>query len=1398
MHHHLRFFLFIAALFTAVFSLRAQNTITTQTLGISSVCPGSPVSVPFTRTGTYDASNVFTVQLSDGGDYKNIETGAVAYNSATGIYTVNATIPANQAAGTTYSLRVTASNPAVVGTPSTTKLTVKVKPAPPNGTSPQYDCQFRSATANANVYLPYTTLSLKDLIPNSTVTFYDENNNKLEFTRGDYSDPNSTSRTFKSPAYLNGAPGTRTLRVTQTVNDCESDDFVLQLIIKPQPEKGPQITLSEIVQAYPVRPVFPVAIVYPGRVTVCQGGNAVPINAYHASPPPGFVVRYMIDATGESSTTPFTPQTTNAGRILYQLANVPTDPNAGCSNHGIYNTYIAVDVIAHPTKPTVPTNVVSLCQSQQAAALSASVTTNGASLVWYGNNSTGGTGSTAATVPSTDKAGTFKYYVAQKVNDCEGERAEITVVVKERPAPPSVQAENFECDRAIGSLNVVAPIAATATTANATLKLFHEDGSLVPSTSIYSASANGFMVYKSDGARTIIYYISQQVDGCESEKIKTKLIIKPLPPTVTPLNPFGTAPLGGPWGKISYCQGDKALSLKDFGIKPLPENVVIQYIKESGDLEFSGEPPVPNTSKPGSAVYTFRTALNGCPSSIRPTSNLTITVHARPVKPTVSTSQVSICQFQQAGALTASTTDAGASLVWYGTNATEGTGSTAASVPLTDKAGTFKYYVAQKLNDCEGERAEITVEVKAASPAPAVTDVNYCQGGPANQLSAVAASGGTLNWYTSATGGTGSAVGPTPPTNTAGTQTYYVAQTVGGNCESQRVTVKVIVNPLPSAPTTPKPTYAFCQFAQGEVLLADGQNLKWYDSATGGGSAGSITPGTETVGTKSYYVSQTVNGCEGPRTAVAITIKPLPTAPGVTQRNICQFTNPEFVVATGVNLKWYNPDGNKFDTTPIINTDKGGAFSYQVTQTVDGCEGPKATLSVNVLTTPSPTVARTTVELCQGAIAQPLQATGDNLKWTDPNGVVSTTAPVPPTSNPTTKPEGDVYYVTQTGTNTCESPKVAIKVFVQTVPSMLIGGSTTTNLGLEVPLKLAFTGVGPYTYRLSTGLTGTATKDTTILVLPERTTTYQVAEVKNKCGAGMPGAAATVSVLIPGIQTLALATTSLCVGTSLSTGFLTTGSFNTGSVFKLQIAKVEADSTKINFLDVLNSTTQNGQISGVIPTSVAAGTYFVRVMATNPKIPINGTISPSILTVKPIAMATLTGTQNIYEGESAKLSVAFTGDAPWVFSYRDSTAAGLGVVQTVQTATNPHVLEVKPLKTATYFLTAISNVCGNNTPAKTLIIVTVNPLLGIEDQSLVNAVDVYPVPAAATLTVRIRGLSVTQSARLELIDGNRRTTWLHETRRETSILSLDQQPAGTYLLRIRVGDRTATKRILKL
>ncbi len=161
--------------------------------------------------------------------------------------------------------------------------------------------------------------------------------------------------------------------------------------------------------------------------------------------------------------------------------------------------------------------------------------------------------------------------------------------------------------------------------------------------------------------------------------------------------------------------------------------------------------------------------------------------------------------------------------------------------------------------------ATITINYTPCTPppAPGVDDLDYCLDETADPLMAT---GSDLLWYTQPTGGTGSPDAPVPTTNTAGTETFYVSQTVG--CESDRAAIDVTVNPLPST-TVVGFTNISCFGASDGTITVSGNGgtgpylysidngLHWTTSAT------DPFEFTGLAGDESYQIRvEDSNGCE--------------------------------------------------------------------------------------------------------------------------------------------------------------------------------------------------------------------------------------------------------------------------------------------------------------------------------------------------------------------------------------------------------------------------------------------------------------------------------------------------------------------------------------------------------
>lgn len=125
------------------------------------------------------------------------------------------------------------------------------------------------------------------------------------------------------------------------------------------------------------------------------------------------------------------------------------------------------------------------------------------------------------------------------------------------------------------------------------------------------------------------------------------------------------------------------------------------------------------------------------------------------------------------------------------------------------------------------------------------------------------------------------------------------------------------INAAPVVPAAPGATtpVTYCQGAVASVtpLVATGANLLWYTAITGGtGNSNAPTPSTASVGSTNYYVSQTVGGCESPRSTIVVDIIAAPATPVITASGPLQFCQGKDVILTSsspTGNQWYKDGG---------------------------------------------------------------------------------------------------------------------------------------------------------------------------------------------------------------------------------------------------------------------------------------------------------------------------------------------------------------------------------------------------------------------------------------------------------------------------------------------------------
>lgn len=186
-------------------------------------------------------------------------------------------------------------------------------------------------------------------------------------------------------------------------------------------------------------------------------------------------------------------------------------------------------------------------------------------------------------------------------------------------------------------------------------------------------------------------------------------------------------------------------------------------------------------------------------------------------------------------------------------------GSTISPVNTSDVLQSGNYYVIEidPLTSCQSGDSLI-INVSLNDPLPPNTlnaDQFFCETDNA-VINDFEISGTNINWYDS----NGNSLLNT--TVLEDNTTYFATQTIGTPlCESSTfLELTASIESVPP-PTTTNLTQSFCENENTTIqdLMVTGNSLTWYDAAMNGNV---LNPATTLVNGQSYFVSQTVNGCE--------------------------------------------------------------------------------------------------------------------------------------------------------------------------------------------------------------------------------------------------------------------------------------------------------------------------------------------------------------------------------------------------------------------------------------------------------------------------------------------------------------------------------------------------------
>lgn len=152
-------------------------------------------------------------------------------------------------------------------------------------------------------------------------------------------------------------------------------------------------------------------------------------------------------------------------------------------------------------------------------------------------------------------------------------------------------------------------------------------------------------------------------------------------------------------------------------------------------------------------------------------------------------------------------------------------------------------------------------------------------------------------------------------------------------------------------------------------------------------STGENTSSIQINQTGAYRVTQTQSGCSPVSDTITLLFNSLILQPMVKDTLLCLNQPAPALVAWGENLMWYNspvtPSGS--NTPPVPSTADTGTTAYYVSQTILGCESPRARLMVEVIKKPGFDLGENILIPCgvKGVVLQTVEQKYTTYTWQD-------------------------------------------------------------------------------------------------------------------------------------------------------------------------------------------------------------------------------------------------------------------------------------------------------------------------------------------------------------------------------------------------------------------------------
>ncbi|MBN8701932.1 MAG: choice-of-anchor L domain-containing protein [Bacteroidetes bacterium] len=505
-----------------------------------------------------------------------------------------------------------------------------------------------------------------------------------------------------------------------------------------------------------------------------------------------------------------------------------------------------------------------------------------------------------------------------------------------------------------------------------------------------------------------------------------------------------------PTATTSYTVTGAHLGCSDFAIATVTVSAN-PPVTASSALICAGQSAI--LSATGGNTYNWSTGASTSAISVSPsiTTNYTVTgfltggcfttvvatVSVVPL-PIVTANSTSICSGQNA-ALTAT---GATSYVWNNASTTH--------VIIVAPTTTTSYTVTGTQAGCSATSVA-TVSV-APLPIVSVSSTTICAG----QTAILSAAGATdYSWNT---GATSSAINVSPSTTTSYT---VVGAHVGCSATS---TGTVFVEAVPSSTATTA-LQTICSGQNVNITLNSatiGTAFAWLvsQSNTIGASSGAgnliqqqLYTTTTNLGTATYTIVPSANGCVGLPTILTITVNPTPVITTTGDTAVCS-GNTVLLTAnllSNTTYNWVGPNGFTSSLQQNIFTNISTSASGVYTLTVADANNCFDTASVSIVVNALPVVTiSSTSPVCEGGIIALSASGGANYSWT---GINSFTSEL---SNPViasaTAADSGMYNVTASDSNGCVSTNTVL-VIVNQKPLIALSANATSGC---TPLCVTF------------------------------------------------------------------------------------------------------------------------------------------------------------------------------------------------------------------------------------------------------------------------------------------------------------------------------------------------------